>query len=458
MPNPNTPLYSGATPAQVAHDLAPLVDFQAEGVNTADLHHMIKERLQPHLMRYDLPEFQSMFNTFLSEKGMLGAQIALAFNQGVTNWQVSPGGAMLEVLCTAALCNLFDLGGESDATLMYSGTYANEQAIYLALHRYAEKQGIDFAQKGLAGFANSQRLALLVSEDAHFSLRHAVRILGLGEDALIKVPLDSNRRISIPTLKKILADTADTRDIFCMVATSGTTSTGAIDPIAAMGQLCAESDIWFHIDGAYGYGYKLVPEWAHHFEGDKQADSITWDPHKQLGAPIPSSVLFVRNWRDLGRMSLYSAYFNREEDVEPNPGLKSPPSTRSMAVLPLVTILRGQGLTELIEELRVPLTAVKELATYIATQPDIELCHQPDSGILCFRMTPHDLPETAWEGLQRKLYDDIMASGKRSISITKLDGRTVLRVVSVSKQTRFTDYLKTINHLRQLCIMIKSKG
>ena len=451
MTNVNNKLYSGATPSQVALDLAPLVDFQTAGLSMADLQEMIEDRLQPHLMRYDLPEFQSMFNGFLSEQGMLGAQVALAFNQGVTNWQVSPGGATLEELCTRALCKLFGLGEESDATLMYSGTYANEQAVYLALHRYAERCGFDFAQKGLAGFGRDKKLAIIVSEDAHFSLRHAIRIVGLGEDALIKVPVDENRRIDIDAFKSAVNKVEQTHDIFCIVATSGTTSTGAIDPIAEMGKLCLQLDSWFHIDGAYGYAYKLIPEWNHHFRGDSMADSITWDPHKQLGAPIPSSVLFVKNWRDLGRMSLYSAYFNREEDVEPNPGLKSPPSTRSMAVLPLVTILRGQGLGQIIDELRVPLTAVKQLAAYIETQTDMVLCHQPDTGILCFRMVPNGVPQNSLERLQRMLYDQVMASGERSISITKLDGETVLRVVSVSKQTLFEDYLETIHHLRQLC-------
>ena len=443
-------LYSGATPAQVAHDLASLVDFQMEGVETAVLQKMLTNQLIPHLMRYDSPQFQSMFNAFLSDEGMLGAQLALEYNQGITNWQVSPGGATLEELCTQALCRLFNLDKSADATFMYSGTYANEQAIYLALHRHAAKQGFDLAQQGIAGFKNPERLAIFISEDAHFSLRHAVRITGLGEACLIKVPVDQNRRLDISALNVIIEKTKQTRDIVCIVATSGTTSTGAIDPIREMAALCTTLDVWFHIDGAYGYAYKLVPEWAHFFEGDGLADSISWDPHKQLGAPIPSSVLFVRNWQDLGRISLYSAYFNREEDVEPNPGLKSPPSTRSMAALPLVTILRGQGLRRIIDELRVPLTAVKKLAVYLQDQPDIELCHQPDTGILCFRMTPATIPQPKWEALQRTLYDKVMASGKRSISITKLDGKTVLRVVSVSKQTAFSDYLDTIAALRKL--------
>jgi glutamate/tyrosine decarboxylase-like PLP-dependent enzyme len=106
MTKPYPPLYSGATPAQVAKSMANLVDFQAEGLSLEELEAMIATDLLPHLMRYDQPRFQSMFNAFPSPEAQVGAQVALAYNQGVTNWQVSPGGAMLEELCGQALCRL----------------------------------------------------------------------------------------------------------------------------------------------------------------------------------------------------------------------------------------------------------------------------------------------------------------------------------------------------------------
>ncbi len=443
-----SPFFSGAAPAQVAADLAPLVDFQAAGLPLDELEAMLNQRLRPHLLRYDLPQFQSMFNAFPSPEAKLGGQMMLETNQGVTNWQVSPGGAMLEELCVQALCRLFGLGPEADATFMYSGTYANQQALYLALHRFAERQGFDLAEKGVAGFADPSRLAVIVSEDAHFSLKHAVRMLGLGERCLVKVPVDENRRLDAAALRTLTS--ALKRDIVCVVATTGTTSTGAVDPLIPLADLCAELGAWLHVDGAYGYAYKLVPDWARLFAGDDRADSICWDPHKQLGAPIPNSVLFVRDRADFGRMALHSDYFNRAEDVEPNPGLKSPPSTRGMAALPLVTILRGEGLARVVAGLRVPLAAARRLAEYLENQPDFEVCHQPDTGILCFRVVSPGTSAAALDALQRQLYDRVMASGERSISMTKLDGRTALRVVSVSPETRFEDYLETIEALRGL--------
>ncbi|MCP4359873.1 MAG: aspartate aminotransferase family protein [Chloroflexi bacterium] len=442
-------IYSGATPSQVAADLAQLLNFQAEGIPLDELEAMISRHLLPHLIRYDQPSFQSMFNAFPSAEATLGAQVMLATNQGVTNWQVSPGGAMLEELCGHALCRLFGLGADADATFMYSGTYGNQQALYMALHRYAERQGFNLAQKGIAGFSAPERLAILVAEGAHFSLKQAARMLGLGEDCLIQLPLDEQWRVDVDEMKAIVAAKRPFHDIVCMVATSGTTSTGAIDPIAAMADLCVETGAWLHVDGAYGYAYKLVPEWADLFAGDDQADSISWDPHKQLGAPIPNSILFVKQRADFARMALHSHYFNRAEDSEPNPGLKSPPSTRPMSALPLVTILRGQGLSQVVERLRKPLVAIHTLADYIHTLPDVELCHQPDTGILCFRMIPIGKSEAELDKLQNQLFTRIMSTGERSISITNLGGKSVLRLVIVSPHTMFADLRETVDLLRQ---------
>ncbi len=449
MTESNPILCSGATPAQVATDIARLVDFQAGGVPMVELEVLVSERLLPHLIRYDLPGFQSAFNAFPAAEAKLGAQVALDYNPGVTNWQVSPGGVMLEELCCRALCKLFGLGSDADATFMYSGTYANQQALYLALHRYAERQGFDLTQKGIKGFAAPDRLAVLVSEDAHFSLRHAVRMLGMGEESLVLLPLDANRRIDVGELRSTLQYAKTTRDVVCMIATAGTTSTGAVDPIDAMADLCADIGAWLHVDGAYGYAYKLIPEWSHLFTGDDRADSITWDPHKQLGAPIPSSLLFVRQRDDFARMAIHSGYFNRPDDVEPNPGLKSPPSTRPMSALPLVTILRGQGMDQVIEGLRAPLEAISSLVEYLCDQPEIEVCHKPDTGILCFRMVPSGVSGLKLEALQRLLYERILSAGERSISITTLKGRTVLRLVVVSPHTAFEDLRETIEMLQE---------
>jgi L-2,4-diaminobutyrate decarboxylase len=398
-------VYSGASTEEIRRDLAPLVDFQKEGISTEALHFLIRKQLLPHLMRYDNPGFQSMFNAFPEKGAELGSKIALQYNQGVTNWQVSPGGVVLEELCCDALCRLFSLAPTADATFMYSGTYANQEAIYLALHRKAEQCGVDLATEGIKGFADPSSLKIVTSKEVHFSVYHAARMLGLGDESIVTVGVDENYRIDTHALKETLNDL---ENVFCVVLTTGTTSTGSVDPVNPSANLCGERTIWLHVDGAYGLAYSLIPQWHSLFSGIDQADSICLDPHKQMGVPIPNSVLFVRRKEDFQRMAVYSDYFNQRESSEPNPGLKSPPSTRPFSALPLVASIRHQGLDGIVKRLRAPLTAVKETAEKVAEMEEIELCHAPDLGILCFRIIPETVPEKDLNRLHEYIYQEIM--------------------------------------------------
>ncbi len=443
-------IFSAASLEKVAADLEILVNFQEEGLPLKELSRLIDEKLIPHLMRYDRPEFQSFYNFFPEETAEFGGRIALSYNQGVTNWQVSPGGAMLEELCCKALCRLFGLSPSSDATFMYCGTYANQQALYLALHRKAEQNGFDLAERGLQGFEDLKRLAVITSREAHLSIRHALRILGLGERSFVSIPVDSSYRIDAKRMCDTIYSMQKTRDIFCVIATAGSISTGSIDPIRPIANICQEFNIWLHIDGAYGFAFSLLPEYKDLFSGIEYADSITWDPHKQFGVPIPNSLLFVRNKKDFNRMSIYGEYFNRKDDIAPNPGLKSPPTTRPFSALPLVASMRYLGMTRIRERLRAPLRAIKEAAKHIEKEGDIELCHQPDTGVLCLRVIPQDFPEKELDSLQQFIYEKIKKEGKRSISITKLDDKTALRLVAITPSVTERALMETIAAVRAL--------
>jgi L-2,4-diaminobutyrate decarboxylase len=443
-------LYSGASPEEVREDLLPLVDFRSTGQSLSEIDRLIEEKLVPHLMRYDHAGFQSMFNRSPENGAALGARIALAHNQGVTNWQVSPGGAMLEELCCESLCRLFRLSAQADATFMYSGTYANQQALYLAIHKKAELEGFDFGSLGLSGFRDSSRLAVLASGDAHFSIKQAVRMLGLGENSLVTLEVDANRRIDREHLRKTLTELRGTREVFCIVATAGTTPSGAIDPIEPLLEAAQDCNAWLHLDGAYGFSFSLLPEYQLRFQGIAQVDSITWDPHKQLGIPIPNSVLFVNNGRDFARISLFSDYFNRKTSSEPDPGVKSPPSTRPMSALPLVTSLLHQGMGEVLNELRKPLATVRALAGYLGAQEDFHCRHEPDTGILCFQHRPKHIAQGQWNDLQTFIYETILKRGRRAISITRLGNAVMLRILVVSPATRYEDLLETIANVRSV--------
>ncbi|MCG3226070.1 MAG: aspartate aminotransferase family protein [Candidatus Heimdallarchaeota archaeon] len=453
----NSLIFSGATPTKVMEDLQPLVNFQEEGISIEELKHMLEERLLPHLMKYNHPGFLSMFNDFPERGAQMGAELALEYNQGVTDWYVSPGGAMLEELCIKALCSLFRLDSGSDGTFMYSGTYANQEALYLALHWKAEQEGFDFAQEGFKGFESPERLVVLTSVDAHFSLKHAVRILGLGDKNLLTLEVDANRRIDIPLMQKTVEKLQENHDIFCVVATTGTTSTGSIDNVQQISEVCQRIGAWLHVDGAYGLAYCLVPEYRERYSGIEFANSVSWDPHKQFGIPIPNSILFVRRKEDFNRMALRSDYIYREGESVPSPGLKSPPSTRPFSALPLVTSIRFQGITKIHERLRSPLQAIESTYNTLKTDSEIELWNKPETGIICFRIKNEQISENQMNQFLKQVYEEVISSGEHSISFTKLGDKVVLRLVAITPTTAET-LMKTVSYVKKKAKVIANKG
>ena len=444
-------IYSGATPSEIEEDLLPLLDFEAKKLTLKELSKILNQRLIPHLMNYNNPHFISMYNLPPDNGGKFGAEIALEYNQGVTAWEVSPGGVVLEELCCQALCRLFNLSSEADATFMYCGTYSNQSALYLALHWTAEKKfGFDFGKHGLKGFPNPNRLVAVASTDAHLSLKHALRVLGLGEDSIITVPVDKNHHMDVEELKETLTRLKDEKDIFCVIATAGTTSTGSIDPVLPIATLCNKLNIWCHMDGAYGLSYYLVPEKKPLFNGIELVDSITWDPHKTLGVVIPNSLLFLKRKDDFRRHSIFGDYFNREDDLEPNPGLKSPPTTRPLSALPLVTSIRYIGIDGLRKRLNDNLITIQTVYNELKKDNEIEVCHKPELGVLCIRIIPENIPKSHLDQLQRFIFEEIKREGKFSISTTKIDNKAVIRLVVLNEAVNVKSILETIQHIKMI--------
>jgi L-2,4-diaminobutyrate decarboxylase len=374
-------------------------------------------------MDYGAIGFQSMFNA-RPEPAALWAQEEVArLNQGVTAWEVSPGGALLEEMFDAELCRLFGWPEGTDATFLYSGSYANQQALFMSLHRAAERRAFDFGTDGLAGF-NGRVPMIVASADAHLSVKACARMLGLGARSVIEIPVDASRRMDVAALATAL----DQNDVACVVATLGTTNCGAIDPIAEIAELCASHGVWLHVDAAYGGAYTLLPELANARAAMVAADSLTWDPHKAMRVPIPSSVLFVRHGDDFRRMSVFGEYINRQEDAFPAPGLKSLPTTRPNQALPLLLTMRHLGLDGVRAALRAPLVAARTFHEWLRHQPEFETAHPPETGIVCFRLVGGEDPDAR----NRHAFETVLAGGSTAINMTRFDGRVWLRTVTIN--------------------------
>ena len=142
--------------------------------------------------------------------------------------------------------------------------------------------------------------AIYCSDEAHYSIERAAEILGIGSDNVRALPIDGNRRL-VPeaVAEAVRADRAAGRIPVAVVATAGTTLTGAVDPIGDLADVCEEAGVWLHVDGAYGLPAATTPSAAHLFAGLDRVDSVTLDAHKWLYLPKACGVLLVRRREDL---------------------------------------------------------------------------------------------------------------------------------------------------------------
>ena len=169
-----------------------------------------------------------------------------------------------------------------------------------------------------------------------------------------------------------------------------------------------------------------------------------------MGIPIPSSLLFLNDGTNFERVNVYSNYFNRKEEEMPNPGLKSPPSTRPFSALPLVASIKTQGLHGLRKRLRSSINAVNDLAEFLIDDAEIEIMNEPDTGVICFRVQPVEIDKQDLCSLQEYVYKRTNLEGKRAISIATIKGKKVLRLVSVSPEVTVRALKSTILSIKEM--------
>jgi glutamate/tyrosine decarboxylase-like PLP-dependent enzyme len=237
--------------------------------------------LREHQTHTPHPRYYGLFNPAPTTMGIFADALVAAFNPQLAAWSKNPFAIETEAHLLRAFGRLF--GFEADGTFCSGGAEANHTAVLAALVRAFP----EYAKSGTRA-----RPTLYVSSEAHHSFLKAARLSGIGEEAVREVETDDRQRMRPDALDgNIRADRAAGRTPFLVVATAGTTATGAIDPIP-------ETDLWLHVDAAWGGAAMLLPELRPHFAGIERADSVTFDAHKWLSVPMGAGMFLTRH-RDI---------------------------------------------------------------------------------------------------------------------------------------------------------------
>jgi aromatic-L-amino-acid/L-tryptophan decarboxylase len=327
----------------------------------------------------------------------------------------------------------------SSGTLTSGGSMANMVGLTVARNAMA---GVDVRVEGVTNLP--QPLRFYASDQVHSCHQKAMETLGLGNRALVHVASDENFRMDIAALEKaIAADRASGLRPACVIATAGTTNTGSIDDLNAVGEICRREGLWFHVDGCIGALIKIAPKHARLVEGIETADSLALDPHKWLHAPFEAGCALVRDAK-----LHYATFSLHPEYLEEKPrGVAAGEYlfdygfelSRGFKALKIWMALKEHGTQKFGRLIDQNIEQGAYLTGLIAAQPCLELMAPTAINIVCFRYRIAGADEVAHQALNTEIMLRLQEAGTAVMTDTTIHGRHCLRAAINNHRTRRED-------------------
>jgi aromatic-L-amino-acid decarboxylase len=413
-------------------------DLPLKPTALAKVHEEFMTSILPFTARNAHPGFLGWVQGGGTPVGMLAEMLAGGLNANVGGRNQIP--LEVENQVTDWMRTLFGFPAGASGLFVTGTSMANFIAVVIARDA---RLGSEVRREGIA--ESPQKLTAYASTAVHGCVGRALDFAGLGSDALRLIPVDSRQRIDLKALESaIAADRARGFTPFLVVGTAGTVDTGAIDDLAGMAALCAQQQLWFHVDGAYGALAMLTPKLAPRLKGIEQADSLAFDFHKWAQVPYDAGFILVRDGeRHRAAFASSSAYLMREERGlaagSPWPCDLGPDLSRGFRALKTWATLKVYGL----EAIGAVIGHTCELARYLESRilasPALELMAPAELNIVCYRyrfQTPDDLPaDELSDKLNRQIVIELHEAGAVAPSTTLIGGRLAIRAAIVNHRT-----------------------
>jgi aromatic-L-amino-acid/L-tryptophan decarboxylase len=340
--------------------------------------------------------------------------------------------------------------------LVSGGSMASLVGLAAARHKAAAADGWNDRTEGLQG--GRPRMTLYLSDEGHSCMRKAAELLGLGQDSIRTIPTDDQFQMDLPALRAaVAADRATGHRPFCVAASVGTVSTGAIDPLEELADFCGPEGLWLHVDGAYGALGILAPGVSSRYAGLDRVDSMALDPHKWLSVPVECGCVLVRDGRLLrDTFSLVPPYIRTEQGR----GFGGLPwfseygfqQTRGFRALKLWMTLQQAGRTGVAAHVTRHNALAKRLAALIDADPEFERLAPVTLSIVCFRYAPDSLrgDESRLEELNKAIMHEAQAGGEVFLTNAALHGRFALRACILHFDTNEDDVAALVEVVRRI--------
>ncbi|MCY3833869.1 MAG: aminotransferase class I/II-fold pyridoxal phosphate-dependent enzyme [Chloroflexi bacterium] len=396
--------------------------------------------------RVDHPRFFAYIPLANNFVGVLADALAAGFNIFNAVWLQGPGAAQIERLTVDWLRQLFGLPAQAGGAFVSGGSVANLTALAVA------------REIRLAG--DIEGAAAYCSDQVHFAVSRGLRLLGFRREQLRKIPSDDDFRLSLPRLRAAIEqDRAAGRKPYCVIASAGTTNTGAVDPLDDLADLCEREGLWLHVDGAYGAPAILTERGARSLAGLSRVHSLALDAHKWLFQPIECGVVLVRDRRWLSQTFGETPEYlkdMRSDGEERNFMLQGIQLTRQFRALKLWMSFKVFGLDAISDAIAAGFANAELAEKLLRAAGCWEIVTPAQMAVVTFRYKPTKGDEALAEPVTHDLVGRLLDDGFAFASGTRLRGRSVLRMCCNNPRTTAADLENTVALMTQLAIELEA--
>ena len=373
--------------------------------------------IPPAMTHWQHPSFFAFFPANSSPPSVLAEMLTAGMAAQCMLWETSPAANELEARMMEWLQELLGLPGGWRGVIQDSASGATLCAILAAREKARQGTVVD-------------RLSFYTSAEANSSVHKGARIAGFPLDCIRSIDTDERQAMKPDALEQaIRADRAAGLTPACVVITLGTTGTGAMDPLAEVGEICRREGVYLHVDAAWAGSALMLEEYRHLLNGIEHADSFVFNPHKWMFTNFDCSAHFLKDPESLQRsLSINPVYLQNTSDEQITEYRDFGISLgRRFRALKLWFVVRAFGAEGLREKIRSHINWTRELAREIEAARDFELVTGPNLALITWRYAPGGVSGAALDELNERLLQAINDDGRLYLTRGSVDGRTVIR-------------------------------